>query len=316
MVLAETIGNDQWEASRTLTHGKKTSDFKFKKPRRVFDHFSHCVVCKLGGHIYLCDLCPRVVHAQCIGMKQRQLDRMQRFFCPSHRCKVCDRNTIDAGGMLYWCQTCPHSYCEDCLPSDDLSQVGPTIPEFTLMGYPQVAQSYFIQCPECIAYYDSAPKERELFEAEQRKLQSKVEAEHAEAYETAKQAYEESLAEQAKKEKVLAVKEDERVALANKNAKFHLPLPLRKTLKQIAVARGNLRPGEMSDEITHGMKRTLAQKMNEAVMGRIIEGERGAALALSDPAMLQAICAWVCTHGTGAQADLWLKHLSEPTESS
>ena len=39
--------------------------------------------------------------------------------CPHHRCTKCNKNIQAAGGLLFPCQSCPSSFCEDCLPSEE-----------------------------------------------------------------------------------------------------------------------------------------------------------------------------------------------------
>eukprot|EP00759_Apiculatamorpha_spiralis_P025002 PhF_6_TR28123/c0_g1_i1/m.41606/K11654/SMARCA5, SNF2H, ISWI; SWI/SNF-related matrix-associated actin-dependent regulator of chromatin subfamily A member 5 len=38
-----------------------------------------------------------------------------KFFCPRHRCDVCDRTVNQSGGVMFMCSQCPTSYCFDDL---------------------------------------------------------------------------------------------------------------------------------------------------------------------------------------------------------
>ena len=72
-------------------------------------------VCGDGGTILCCPRCPVCVHAECIGVD----DPKNFLSCPHHRCTKCNKNIQAAGGLLFPCQSCPSSFCEDCLPSEE-----------------------------------------------------------------------------------------------------------------------------------------------------------------------------------------------------
>ncbi len=72
-------------------------------------------VCGDGGTILCCPRCPVCVHAECIGV-----DDPENFLsCPHHRCIKCKKNILAAGGLLFPCQSCSLSFCEDCLPREE-----------------------------------------------------------------------------------------------------------------------------------------------------------------------------------------------------
>lgn len=76
--------------------------------------FCSCQVCGDGGDIVCCPRCPVSVHVhfQCSGVS-----KINDFMCCSHhRCVKCNKNTQAAGGLLFACESCPSSYCEDCIP--------------------------------------------------------------------------------------------------------------------------------------------------------------------------------------------------------
>ncbi|KAK4058436.1 hypothetical protein OIO90_000595 [Microbotryomycetes sp. JL221] len=138
-----------------------------KRKRKRFDHEDFCMVCKDGGEVYQCASCPRSCHGPCSGHTQQELDAMLSFFCAQHNCTICRRTTQEAGGLLFRCQCCHASYCEDCLPPDEIEPVGDVLPEFLLLGCGKRTQAYFIRCADCIEYYRQNPEARQRFEAEQ-----------------------------------------------------------------------------------------------------------------------------------------------------
>ena len=72
-------------------------------------------VCGDGGTILCCPRCPVCVHAECVGVD----DPKNFLSCPHHRCTKCKKNIQAAGGLLFPCQSCPLSFCEDCLPREE-----------------------------------------------------------------------------------------------------------------------------------------------------------------------------------------------------
>jgi hypothetical protein len=73
--------------------------------------------------------------------------RAGMFICPHHRCGICTKPTASAGGMLFRCEGCLTSYCEDCLPLDRVTSLGRCIP-LEQCDYDS-KQAYFIHCPSC-----------------------------------------------------------------------------------------------------------------------------------------------------------------------
>ncbi|KAM0788448.1 hypothetical protein ACM66B_001582 [Microbotryomycetes sp. NB124-2] len=147
-----------------------------KRQRKRFDHEDFCMVCKDGGEVYQCASCPRSCHGPCSGYAQHELDAMLSFFCAQHNCTICRRTTQEAGGLLFRCQCCHASYCEDCLPPDDIEPVGDVLPEFVLLGCGKRTQAYFIRCADCIEYYKQHPDARKRFDDEQTSIRKQLEA--------------------------------------------------------------------------------------------------------------------------------------------
>ncbi|KAH9817990.1 SNF2 family N-terminal domain-containing protein [Melampsora americana] len=168
----DTLGNVRWEAVKTITSDLNALSKlqNTKRTRRKFDHEEVCIVCHDGGELYLCNHCPRVGHAKCLGWSNKKLNQSLTFTCTQHACISCSRSTNDSGGMLYRCQTCSDAYCEDCLPEEDFHPIGDIIPEFILLGYGPISSAYYIRCVECIKHFKANPETLEMWEAEDAKI--------------------------------------------------------------------------------------------------------------------------------------------------
>ena len=102
-------------------------------------------VCGEGGTIALCPQCPCSVHLECVGLRKAK-DFMA---CTHHRCSKCHKNRQSAGGLLYPCQTCPLSFCEDCLPSEGVTFVE-RVDRFEKLGFDSTKHVVYIHCsPIC-----------------------------------------------------------------------------------------------------------------------------------------------------------------------
>jgi SWI/SNF-related matrix-associated actin-dependent regulator of chromatin subfamily A member 5 len=115
-----------------------------------FESQSCCQACWDGGELILCDRCPAAYHSDCLTWAQRphNSSAYQRWGCPLHECCVCGRGVAAVGGLLFTCDSCPHAYCEEDLPSDH-SLVGLSR-RFMDLGFRPVNQSYVIHCsPQC-----------------------------------------------------------------------------------------------------------------------------------------------------------------------
>jgi hypothetical protein len=51
---------------------------------------------------------------------------------------------------------------EDCLPpTGDIQAVGPSLPEFEILGYPETKQAYYIRCQDCVERFKNPKDEDE-----------------------------------------------------------------------------------------------------------------------------------------------------------
>jgi SWI/SNF-related matrix-associated actin-dependent regulator of chromatin subfamily A member 5 len=103
----ESLSCRQWEAFPTFSANFVAPP---KRKRAQFEHQDWCQDCREGGELVLCHGCPRVFHAQCVGLTKKEMERVLQFYCPQHRCCGCGRSTTEAGGMLFRCQTCADSF--------------------------------------------------------------------------------------------------------------------------------------------------------------------------------------------------------------
>jgi len=71
------------------------------------------------------------------------------------------------------CQTCPHAFCEDCLPEGDIDAVGPDLPEFVILGYGEKATAYYIRCQDCREHFAENPKALKDWQKEEEETQAK-----------------------------------------------------------------------------------------------------------------------------------------------
>ncbi|KAI0344484.1 hypothetical protein BDW22DRAFT_1412345 [Trametopsis cervina] len=149
---------------------------KGRQGRKKFDWEDWCMYCRDGGDLVLCSHCPRVVHADCHGLSNEAAKQMLLFSCPHHQCGECGRSTVDSGGMLFRCRTCPSAYCEDCLPPGETHAIGDTIPEMLVLGFGQTPSVYYIQCDSCQERFEVEPKYREQWEGEFREAEEKLAA--------------------------------------------------------------------------------------------------------------------------------------------
>lgn len=63
--------------------------------------------------------------------------------------------------MLYRCRWCERGYCEDCLEWDKTELLGENLKEYELLGFPAVAQAYYIKCPSCYDHHNESPEARD-----------------------------------------------------------------------------------------------------------------------------------------------------------
>ena len=102
-----------------------------------------------------CAHCPWIIHSECAEAFDIFVKTTGMFICPHHRCALCTRSTASAGGMLFRCTGCLTSYCEDCLPPDEIDSVG-RCRGLEGLGY-NSKQAYYIKCPSCCIVDGSKP---------------------------------------------------------------------------------------------------------------------------------------------------------------
>merc|ERR1711871_1920319 len=128
------------------------------KKGRDWKHCGYCLLCgtgmsirpdQQGNFLQPCGHCPRTFHIECLRKRGLWNTGKGSFICSHHKCSSCNRNTAAAGGLLFRCTGCMTSYCEDCLPQDEIEGLGRYKP-FEELGYIS-KQAYYIRCPVCIA---------------------------------------------------------------------------------------------------------------------------------------------------------------------
>lgn len=122
---------------------------KSDKSGRDFGHQDFCQVCKSSSKKKLvgCPRCPVAMHLDCVGMQSEK----ELMCCSHHRCTSCNKNISNAGGMLFPCQSCHKSFCEDCLPGPEegMRLLG-GCERFEELGYDSTNKYAYIHCShEC-----------------------------------------------------------------------------------------------------------------------------------------------------------------------
>jgi hypothetical protein len=151
-----------WAREATARGGAPGSGAPLPAPKsrrqtagRDYAHSEYCQECWEGGDLFCCDYCPVSVHAGCVGVSARALERMTPYSCPHHTCVECGRKSAAAGGILFRCEACLSSFCEDHLPKHVLAQ-GRIVDEcqrFQRLGQRHPSGAVFIHCSEeCEAY--------------------------------------------------------------------------------------------------------------------------------------------------------------------
>ena len=115
-----------------------------KKRERKFGEQDFCQYCGQGGNMLVCPSCPICVHATCAGITT---GIPHSFFrrCSHHRCCKCGKNRTEAGGILFPCQSCPDSFCEDCLPQGNGVRLLEKCDRFEALNYSNKKDCY-IHC--------------------------------------------------------------------------------------------------------------------------------------------------------------------------
>ena len=77
--------------------------------------------------------------------------------------------------MLYRCRWCERAFCEDCLDWDSSALQGENLREYELLGFPEVAQAYYVKCHACINYHKENEEVRVFCEGKDREINKKYE---------------------------------------------------------------------------------------------------------------------------------------------
>ena len=121
---------------------------RMERAGRDYPHADLCQVCWTDGTLFCCDQCPAAYHAECVGETPKALERANPWACPHHACVTCGRKAAAAGGLLFRCECCASSFCEDHLPEDVVTN-GRIVGEckrFVRLGQTHPAQACFIHC--------------------------------------------------------------------------------------------------------------------------------------------------------------------------
>ena len=79
------------------------------RTRRKLKHEDVCFECGCSGDLFVCDVCPKVYHLQCSGLKSPDDD----FICPWHQCNQCSKDLMTLGPS-FSCMCCSQSHCLSC----------------------------------------------------------------------------------------------------------------------------------------------------------------------------------------------------------
>jgi hypothetical protein len=121
-----------------------------KKDVQTWKHQNFCQMCYGTGDLVKCTKCPISLHTRCCeGLPEsfpRTLPNIKTtsLCCSHHRCTKCTKSLSSSGGVLYSCQSCPNSFCEDCLPSDGVRMLY-SCPRFEDLGFHSLQNAY-IHC--------------------------------------------------------------------------------------------------------------------------------------------------------------------------
>ncbi|KAF1349007.1 SNF2 family N-terminal domain-containing protein [Delphinella strobiligena] len=146
----ESLQCADWEAVPTMA-GK---DPRLAAPKGEktppITHQDHCQACHNGGDVVECAGCPRAYHLDCLDDNfKRKATRATPFYCSQHQCFECDKNTSDAGGLIYRCRWCHLGFCEDCLGWEHVKLLGGSLPEYDMLGY-TTKNAWYVECHNCV----------------------------------------------------------------------------------------------------------------------------------------------------------------------
>jgi SWI/SNF-related matrix-associated actin-dependent regulator of chromatin subfamily A member 5 len=74
--------------------------------------------------------------------------------CPQHACHTCERKSAAVGGVLFRCETCPVTYCEDCLTPFARDNITNQCPRYALLGQRHPKTACFMLCnAQCVTWH-------------------------------------------------------------------------------------------------------------------------------------------------------------------
>ncbi|KAH0469327.1 hypothetical protein IEQ34_002559 [Dendrobium chrysotoxum] len=119
-------GRSLLDCQKQILSALKSNKFQHSRLRRDFSNHEAddiCTVCRDGGLIMLCDLCPSAFHPTCIGLEDVPEGK---WFCPSCRCGICglsefncDEENFNHNSGIY-CDQCERQYHVGCLQKQGL----------------------------------------------------------------------------------------------------------------------------------------------------------------------------------------------------
>ncbi|GME62408.1 iswi chromatin-remodeling complex atpase isw2 [Neofusicoccum parvum] len=170
-VSKQSMKCDDWEAVPTLAGKDPRLAEPVRAKKKPIINQDHCQTCWDGGELWICSLCPRSYHEDCLTEDQRSAIRLgSQFTCPQHVCADCSKKTTDAGGMLFRCRFCSLAFCEDCLNFDRASLIGDSLPELQLLDFGEVSQAFFVKCHVCADIHDEEPDMKHFCEEQAREF--------------------------------------------------------------------------------------------------------------------------------------------------
>ncbi|KAI0526921.1 hypothetical protein KFK09_002515 [Dendrobium nobile] len=119
-------GRSLLDCQKQILSALKPNKFQHSRLRRDFSNHEAddiCTVCRDGGLIMLCDLCPSAFHPTCIGLEDVPEGK---WFCPSCQCGICglskfncDAENFNHNSGIY-CDQCEQQYHVGCLQKQGL----------------------------------------------------------------------------------------------------------------------------------------------------------------------------------------------------
>jgi SWI/SNF-related matrix-associated actin-dependent regulator of chromatin subfamily A member 5 len=158
----ESMNCGEWEAVPTFAGKDPRLADPIRAKKADIEPQSHCQVCFDGGELHCCQLCPRAYHYKCLDRAFQSKAKSWQFNCPQHECGECSQKTTDAGGMLYRCRWCERAYCEDCLDFEKATLIGNNLVEYELLGYGEMTQAFYVQCPNCKDHFADNPDDKKF----------------------------------------------------------------------------------------------------------------------------------------------------------